>query len=58
MIGKQKKVILAGAIGNTLEWYDFTIYAFFVPIIAMQFFPNKDPFLSLIATFGVLLSAF
>ena len=58
MIGKQKKVILAGAIGNTLEWYDFTIYAFFVPIIAMQFFPNKDPFLSLIATFGVFAIGF
>ena len=59
MIGKQKKkVILAGAIGNALEWYDFTIYAFFVPIIAMQFFPNKDPFLSLLATFGVFAVGF
>ena len=58
MIGNQKKVILAGAIGNALEWYDFTIYAFFVPIIAMQFFPNKDPFLSLLATFGVFAVGF
>ena len=58
MIGKQKKVILAGAIGNALEWYDFTIYAFFVPMIAMQFFPNKDPFLSLLATFGVFAVGF
>lgn len=58
MIGKQKKVVLAGAIGNALEWYDFTIYAFFVPIIAQQFFPNKDPFLSLIATFGVFALGF
>ena len=58
MIGNQKKVVLAGAIGNALEWYDFTIYAFFVPIIAMQFFPNKDPFLSLLATFGVFAVGF
>ena len=58
MIGKQKKVVLAGAIGNALEWYDFTIYAFFVPIIAMQFFPNKDPFISLLATFGVFAAGF
>lgn len=58
MIGKEKKVVLAGAIGNTLEWYDFTIYAFFVPIIAMQFFPNKDPFLSMLATFGVFAIGF
>lgn len=58
MIGKQKKVVLAGAIGNALEWYDFTIYAFFVPIIALQFFPNKDPFVSLLATFGVFAAGF
>lgn len=58
MIGKQKKVVFAGAIGNALEWYDFTIYAFFVPIIAMQFFPNKDPFVSLLATFGVFAAGF
>ncbi|MCX7115040.1 MAG: MFS transporter [Gammaproteobacteria bacterium] len=58
MIGKQKNVVLAGAIGNALEWYDFTIYAFFVPIIATQFFPNKDPFVSLLATFGVFAVGF
>lgn len=58
MIGKQKKVVLAGAFGNALEWYDFTIYAFFVPIIAAQFFPNKDPFVSLLATFGVFAAGF
>lgn len=58
MIGKQKKVVLAGAIGNALEWYDFTIYAFFVSIIAKQFFPNKDPFISLLATFGVFAAGF
>lgn len=58
MIGQQKKVVLAGAIGNALEWYDFTIYAFFVPIIAAQFFPNKDPFVSLLATFGVFAVGF
>lgn len=58
MIGKQNKTILAGAIGNALEWYDFTIYAFFVPIIALQFFPNQDPFLSLLATFGVFAVGF
>lgn len=58
MLRKQKKIILAGAIGNTLEWYDFTIYAFFVPIIGAQFFPNKDPFLSILATFGVFAIGF
>ena len=58
MIGKEKRVVLAGAVGNALEWYDFTIYAFFVPIIATQFFPNKDPSLSILATFGVFALGF
>lgn len=58
MLKKQKKIIVAGAIGNTLEWYDFTIYAFFVPIIAKQFFPNQDSFISILATFGVFAIGF
>lgn len=58
MLKNQKKIIVAGAIGNTLEWYDFTIYAFFVPIIAQQFFPNHDPFVSILATFGVFAIGF
>ncbi len=58
MIGSQKGVVLAGAFGNALEWYDFTIYAFFVPIIASLFFPAKTPFLSILATFGVFAVGF
>lgn len=58
MIGVPKKIVFAGALGNALEWYDFTIYAFFVPIFAKQFFPNQDPFISLLATFGVFAVGF
>lgn len=59
MIGKKKKsVIFAGAIGNALEWYDFTIYAFFVPLIATQFFPSHDNFISILATFAVFALGF
>ena len=48
-----KKSIIAGCIGNVLEWYDFAIYGFFAPVIASQFFPSEDKLASLIATFGV-----
>jgi len=58
MIGHQKGVVLAGAFGNALEWYDFTIYAFFVPVIATLFFPAKTLFLSILATFGVFAIGF
>jgi MHS family proline/betaine transporter-like MFS transporter len=29
----------AGAIGNVLEWYDFSIYGFFAVAIGRTFFP-------------------
>lgn len=48
--------ILAAAAGNLLEWYDFVIYAFMAPYIAMKFFPSSDPYaglLSVFATFGL-----
>lgn len=48
----KKKVIAAGVIGEVLEWYDFTLYAFFAPVLATLFFPTHDPMLSLLATFG------
>ena len=42
-------------IGNALEFYDFTIYAFFAVQIGHNFFPNHSPFIGLmlsLATFG------
>ncbi len=34
----QKKVILAGTVGNAIEWFDWTIYATFAVFFAKQFF--------------------
>lgn len=48
----KKQTIAAGVIGEVLEWYDFTLYAFFAPVLATLFFPTHDPMLSLLATFG------
>lgn len=53
-----KKTIFAGIFGNALEWYDFTTYAFFAPILATLFFPAKDPFVSLLMAFGVFALSF
>ncbi len=48
----KKQVVAAGIIGEVLEWYDFTLYAFLAPVLATLFFPTHDPILSLLATFG------
>lgn len=50
--------ILAGIIGNVMEWYDFAIYGFFAPILGKLFFPSEDPTTSLIASFGAFAAGF
>ena len=50
-----KKSLLAGFIGNILEWYDFTVYGFFATIIGAQFFPDEDKIVQLISALECLL---
>ncbi|HEX3408970.1 MAG TPA: MFS transporter [Candidatus Binataceae bacterium] len=48
--------VVATVLGNALEFYDFTTYAFFAVMIGRVFFPTHDPFVSLllsVAAFGV-----
>lgn len=47
------KNVVAGSIGNMLEWYDFAIYGLLAPVIANLFFPSEDKFASLLSTFAV-----
>lgn len=55
---QDKKVIFAAILGNALEFYDYTIYAFFASILALRFFPSDDLIISLMATFGVYATGF
>jgi MFS family permease len=51
-----KSSVAAAVAGNVLEFYDFTTYSFFAVMIGQHYFPNKDPFISLmlsVASFGV-----
>jgi MFS transporter, MHS family, proline/betaine transporter len=48
-----RAAIVAGVIGNVLEWYDFAVYGFFVPVISHLFFPTQTPIVSLLLTFSV-----
>ena len=45
--------IVAGPIGNVIEWYDFAVYAYFAPTIGALFFPSDVPNRSLLLSFGV-----
>ena len=53
-----RRTLLAGMMGNVMEWYDFGLYGYFAPILARLFFPSEDSLSSLIATFGVFAAGF
>jgi len=50
---RTRRVIAAGAIGNMLEWYDFSIYGYFAVAIGRTFFPKEDPVAQILLAFGV-----
>src|SRR5215470_3599097 len=46
------RLIVATSIGNALEWYDISVYAYFAVYISKAFFPADDQTTSLLLTFG------
>jgi MHS family proline/betaine transporter-like MFS transporter len=50
--------IMAGFIGNVVEWYDFALYGYLAGVIAPVFFPADDPVAGLIATYGIFAAGF
>src|SRR6478672_4450254 len=50
---RRRAAIIAGTIGNVLEWFDFAVYGYFVGTISKLFFPSGDPIVSILLTFAV-----
>ena len=46
------KSIVSSSIGNVLEWYEYTLYAYFATVISELFFPIDNPYVSMMMTFG------
>ncbi|MFD2420075.1 MFS transporter [Amycolatopsis pigmentata] len=55
---RQFLIRIAGAAGQIIEVYDFTLYGYLAVFLAPQFFPAKSEVASLLATFAGLLSTF
>jgi MHS family proline/betaine transporter-like MFS transporter len=53
-----RKLIVAVSVGNALEWYDISSYGYFAVYVSKAFFPNNDPTISLLLTFGTFGLAF
>ena len=52
------RLILAGLIGNVVEWYDFAVYGYFATVLGRLYFPSSDPALSVVAAFGAFAAGF
>ncbi len=51
-----RRVVVAAAVGNVIEWYDFYIFGSLASILAVKFFEKSHPvaaFLSTVALFSV-----
>ncbi|MGQ4274570.1 MFS transporter [Terrihabitans sp. B22-R8] len=50
---ERQKIVWSSVIGTTVEWYDFLIYGTAAALVFNKlFFPNIDPAVGLIASFG------
>ena len=53
-----RRGVIAGFVGNVLEWYDFALFGFFAQQIGSHFFPADNPTASLLAAFGTFAAGF
>ena len=56
----QKRVLIAGSVGNFIEWYEFAVYGFMATLIAKHFFllEGESALTSLILTYAAFAVAF
>lgn len=58
MSAVQRRAVVAGSIGNAVEWVDWAVYTTFSSIFAGQFFPSHNPTTSLLSTLVVFAVGF
>jgi MFS family permease len=56
--GEALRALSAGCVGNFVEWYDFAIYSYSVPIIATVFFPEGNRTAAILSAFALYGVAF
>jgi MHS family alpha-ketoglutarate permease-like MFS transporter len=52
------RTLLGAGVGNTLEWYDWSVYAIFAPFFASQFFVSDNPTSALLSTLAIFAAGF
>src|SRR5258708_16843382 len=53
------RVLVASVIGSVIEWYDYALYGTAAALIfGHLFFPNAEPMVAMVATFGTFAAGF
>ncbi|MGP3937861.1 MFS transporter [Nonomuraea sp. KM88] len=47
-----RRAVVASSFGNFVEWFDYSVYGYFAPAIAVAFFPAENATASLLASFA------
>ena len=55
---RRLRAIVAGSLGNLVEWYDFYAYTFFALSFSASFFPKGDQTAQLLGTSGIFAAGF
>lgn len=55
---KVRRAVTAAALGNTMEWFDFGVYAYLAGTLGKVFFPSSSPGAQVVATFATFAAAF
>ncbi|MFI7387733.1 glycine betaine/L-proline transporter ProP [Streptomyces sp. NPDC049813] len=53
-----RRAVTAAALGNTMEWFDFGVYAYLAGTIGKVFFPSSSPGAQVVSTFATFAAAF
>src|SRR5262245_25777382 len=53
-----RRVIIAAAVGNVIEWYDFYIFGSLATVLAVKFFEKSHPVAALLSTIALFTAGF
>ncbi|UNO43639.1 glycine betaine/L-proline transporter ProP [Streptomyces sp. MST-110588] len=53
-----RRAVTAAALGNTMEWFDFGVYAYLAATMGKVFFPSSSPGAQVVSTFATFAAAF
>src|ERR1700731_4309747 len=53
-----RRVVVAAAVGNIIEWYDFYIFGSLATILSVKFFDKSHPVAALLSTIALFTAGF